>query len=82
MGSLKASVMTSIVTDVLSDGSSSEELKIAMLHTDGSVVTLTTLAVITKAGMTYIKTHGLRTMFESSGLLVTEEMKESGNEQS
>jgi hypothetical protein len=82
MASSKASVTMSTVIDVSSDGSSSEGLKIVMQHTDGSVVTLTTLAVITKAGMIYIKTHGLSKMFSSSGILVTEETKEIGNEQS
>ena len=73
---------TNIVTVVSLDGSSESALKIVMAHTDGSEVTLTTLVDITKAGMTYIRDHGLKKMFEHSGLLATEEMKESGNEQS
>lgn len=70
----------SIVTVVSLDGSSESALKIVMAHTDGSEVTLTTLADITRAGMTFIRGHGLKKMFEHSGLLETEEMKESGNE--
>ena len=78
----KVKETTSIVTVVSLDGSSKSALKIVMAHTDGSEVTLTTLADITKAGMTYIRDHGWKKMFEHSGLLATEEMKESGNEQS
>ena len=64
------------------DGSSRGAYKIVMQHTDGSEVTLTTLAVITKAGTTYIRDHGWNKMFEISGLKAIVEMKESGNEQS
>jgi hypothetical protein len=60
-----------IVTVVSLDGSSKSALKIVMAHTDGSEVTLTTLADITKDGMTFIQSHGLRKMFENSGLLET-----------
>ena len=70
----------SIVTVVSLDGSSESALKIVMAHTDGSEVTLTTLVDITRAGMTFIRSHGLKRMLENSGLLETEEMKESGNE--
>mgnify|MGYP006292859445 CR=1 FL=1 len=77
---LKEAEQTSIVTVVLFDGSSESELKIAMARIDGSGVTLTTLADITKAGMTYIRAHGLKKMFASSGLLEIEEQKENGND--
>jgi len=50
-----------------------------MQHTDGSLVTLTTLAVITRAGMNFIPAHLLREMFESSGALETEAQTEIGN---
>ena len=70
--------LTNIVTAVSLDGSSESELKIVMARTDGSEVTLTTLAHITRAGMTYIRAHGLRKMFANSGLLEIEEQKESG----
>jgi hypothetical protein len=72
----------SIVTVVSFDGSSKNGLKIAMAHTDGSMVTLTTLVDITKAGMIYMKDHGLNKMFEISGVKAIVETKENGNEQS
>lgn len=72
--------LTSIVTAVSFDGLSESELKIVMARTDGSEVTLTTLADITKAGMTYIRAHGLKKMFASSGLLEIGEQKETGDE--
>ena len=73
---------TNIVTVVSFDGLSKNELKIAMERTDGSMVTLTTLVVITKDGMTYMKDHGLSKMFEISGVKAIVETKENGNEQS
>ncbi len=80
----KDKVQTNIVTVVSLDGSSTSALKIVMAHTDGSEVTLTTLADITKDGMTFIRDHGLRKMFENSGLLEIEAITEIGesNEQS
>ncbi len=51
-----------------------------MAHTDGSMVTLTTLVDITKAGMIYMKDHGLNKMFEISGVKAIVETKENGNE--
>jgi hypothetical protein len=71
-----------IVTVVSFDGSSKNGLKIAMERTDGSMVTLITLVDITKAGMIYMKDHGLNTMFEISGVKAIVETKENGNEQS
>lgn len=76
----KEKAETNIVTVVSLDGSSESGLKIVMAHTDGLEVTLTTLVDITRAGMTFIRSHGLKRMLENSGLLETEEMKESGNE--
>ena len=76
----KAKVRTSIVTVVSFDGLSKSGLKIAMERIDGSMVTLTTLAVITKDGMTYIRDHGLNKMFEISGAKAIVEQKENGNE--
>lgn len=78
----KAKEQTNIVTAVSFDGSSKSGLKIAMAHTDGSGVTLTTLVAVSKDGMNYIRTHGWNRMFESSGLKEIVEIKESGNEQS
>lgn len=72
--------MTNIVTAVSFDGLSKSGLKIAMERIDGSMVTLTTLAVITKDGMTYIRDHGLNKMFEISGAKEIVEQKENGNE--
>lgn len=76
----KELAQTSIVTVVSFDGSSSDAYKIVMRRTDGSVATLTTLAVITKAGMTYIQRLDLNRMFAISGLKVTEVTQENGNE--
>ena len=71
----------SIVTAVSFDGLSKKGLKIEMAHTDGSMVTLTTLVDITKDGMTYIRDHGLRQMSESSGVEEIVATMENGNEQ-
>jgi hypothetical protein len=72
-------MIKSICIVVSFDGSSSDGYKIAMQHTDGLTVTLTTLAVITRAGMNFIPAHILREMFESSGALETEAQTEIGN---
>jgi hypothetical protein len=69
----------SICIAVSFDGSSDDGYKIVMQHTDGSLVTLTTLAVITRAGMNFIPAHLLREMFASSGALETEAQTEIGN---
>jgi hypothetical protein len=71
---------TSIVTVVSFDGSSNDAYRIAMQRTDGSMVTLTTLAVVTRAGMTYMKALDLNKMFGINGTKVTEVTKENGNE--
>jgi len=76
----KAKDKTSIVTVVSFGGSSNDAYRIAMQRTDGSTVTLTTLAVITKAGMSYMKALDLNKMFGINGVKVTEVMKENGNE--
>jgi hypothetical protein len=70
----------SICTVVSFDGSSNDAYKIVMRHTDGSTVTLTTLAVVTRAGMIYIKALDLNRMFGLNGHLATEVTKENGNE--
>ena len=79
---MKEKEKTSIAIVVSLDGSSRSASKIVMLHTDGSTVTVTTLADITRDGMNYIRVHGWNKMFETSGLRAIVEMKESGNEQS
>jgi hypothetical protein len=76
----RAKDQTSIVTVVSFGGSSNDAYRIAMQRTDGSTVTLTTLAVITKAGMSYMKALDLNKMFGINGVKVTEVMKENGNE--
>ena len=78
----KEKATTSLGIAVSFDGSSSGAYKIVMQHTDGSKVTLTTLAVITRDGMTYIRGQSWSKMYETSGLKAIVEMKESGNEQS
>ena len=80
----KEKALTNIVTVVSLDGSSKSALKIVMAHIDGSEVTLTTLVDITRDGMTYIRTHGLSEMFETSGAKEIVESMEIGesNEQS
>lgn len=62
----------SICTVVSFDGSSNDAYKIVMRHTDGSMVTLTTLAVVTRAGMIYMKALDLNKMFGMNGALATE----------
>jgi len=71
---------TSIVTVVSFDGSSNDAYRIAMQRTAGLTVTLTTLAVVTRAGMTYMQALDLNKMFGINGLKVTEVTKENGNE--
>jgi hypothetical protein len=76
----KAKDKTSIVTVVSFGGLSNDAYRIAMQRTDGSTVTLTTLAVVTRAGMTYMQALDLNRMFGISGLKVTEVTMENGNE--
>jgi hypothetical protein len=52
--------------------SSNEGYKIVMLRTDSSTVTVTILAVITKAGMSYIPAQDLKRMCEINGPRATE----------
>jgi len=76
----KDKARTSIVTVVSFDGSSNDAYRIAMQHTDGSTVTLTTLAVVTRAGMTYMQALDLNKMLGINGSKVIEVTKENGNE--
>jgi hypothetical protein len=76
----KAKDKTSIVTVVSFGGLSNDAYRIAMQRTDGSTVTLTTLAVVTRAGMTYMQALDLNRMFGINGLKVTEVTMENGNE--
>ena len=79
---MKEKEQTNIAIVVSLDGSSKSALKIVTLHTDGSTATVTTLADITRDGMTYIRTHGWNEMFETSGAKAIVATMENGNEQS
>jgi hypothetical protein len=74
----KDKAQTSIVTVVSFDGSSNDAYRIAMQRTDGLTVSLTTLAVVTRAGMTYMKALDLNKMLELNGHLVTGESTVTG----
>ena len=76
----KARGEMNIVTAVSFDTLSQCGLKIAIAHTVGSTVTVTSLGSITKDGMNFIPSRDLRKMLETNGQRATEEIKESGNE--
>ena len=71
---------TSIVTVVSFGRSSRCVSKIAIAHTVGSMVTLTTLGSVTRDGTNFTPSPALRRMLESSGQKVTEVTQENGNE--
>jgi len=77
---MKAKGKTSIVTVVSFDGSSNDAYKIVMRRTDSSLVTLTTLAVVTRAGMTYMQALDLNKMFWINGTKAIEVSMENGND--
>jgi hypothetical protein len=54
--------------------------QIAIAHTVGSTVTLTTLGNVTRDGMNFIPTHNLRRMLETNGQKEIEEHMENGND--
>ena len=54
--------------------------KIAIAHTAGSMVTLTSVGSATKGGTNFTPSPALRRMLESNGLKATEVKKENGNE--
>jgi hypothetical protein len=54
--------------------------RIAIAHTVGSTVMLTNVGRITKGGMNFIPSHGLKRMLETNGLKATEVTQENGNE--
>jgi hypothetical protein len=54
--------------------------RIAIAHTVGSTVTLTTLGSVTRDGMNFIPTHNLRRMLETNGQREIEEHMENGND--
>jgi hypothetical protein len=77
----KAKEKMSIVTVVSFEESSRCVLKIAIAHTAGSMVTLTTLGSATRDGTNFTPSPALRRMLESNGLKATEVTKENGNEE-
>jgi chorismate mutase len=68
---LKAKEKTSIGIAVSFETSSNVGYKIVMLRTDSFTATVTTLAVITRAGMNYIPAQDLKKMCETNGLKAT-----------
>ena len=70
----------SICTAVSFGKSSRCALKIAMVHTVGSVATVTTLGAGRKGGTNFTPSPALRRMLEINGLKVTEVTKENGND--
>jgi len=69
------------ICTVVSFGRSSRcALKIAIAHTVGSRVTLTTLGGGRRGGMTFTPNQRLRKMLETNGLKATEVTQENGNE--
>ena len=69
------------ICTVVSFGRSSRcGLKIAMVHTVGSVATVTTLGAGKKGGTNFTPNQNLKTMLETNGLKVTEVTQENGNE--
>lgn len=74
--------MTSIAIVVSFDGSSKDALQIVTLHTDGSTVTTTVLASISRAGINYIRSQGWQKMFETSGARAIAEQMEIGDDES
>jgi hypothetical protein len=69
------------ICTVVSYGRSSRcALKIALVHTVGSMATVTTLGAGRKGGTNFTPSPALRRMLEINGQKVTEVTKENGNE--
>jgi hypothetical protein len=69
------------ICTVVSFGRSSRcALKIAMAHTVGSKVVMTTLGVGKRGGTNFTPSPALRRMLEINGQKVTEVTKENGND--
>lgn len=69
------------ICTVVSFGRSSRcALKVAIAHTVGSRVTLTTLGGGRRGGVNFIPNQNLKKMLETNGLKVTEVTMENGNE--
>jgi hypothetical protein len=78
--SRRAKDKMSIVTVVSFGRFSGCVYKIAIAHTAGSMVTLTSVGSATKGGTNFTPSPALRRMLESNGLKATEEQKENGND--
>lgn len=65
----KAKEMIKIATVISLDGSSEDACKIVMLRIDGSLVIQTTLVSVSRDGMNFIRTRGLKKMLDASGFL-------------
>jgi hypothetical protein len=78
--SRRAKDKMSIVTVVSFGRFSGCVYKIAIAHTAGSMVTLTSVGSATKGGTNFTPSPALRRMLESNGLKATEVKKENGNE--
>ena len=70
----------SICTAVSFGKSSRCASKIVMVHTVGSMATVTTLGAGRKGGTNFTPSPALRRMLEINGLKVTEVTKENGND--
>jgi len=70
----------SICTAVSFGRSSRCGLKIVMVHTVGSMATVTTLGAGRKGGTNFTPNQRLKKMLETNGLKVTEVTKENGND--
>lgn len=69
-----------IVTVVSFEELSRCESKIAIAHTVGSTVTLTTLGGVIRGGMNFTPSPALRRILETNGPRETVATKENGNE--
>jgi len=76
----RAKEKMSIVTVVSFGESSRCVLKIAIVRTAGSTVTLTNVGSVTRDGTNFIPSLALSRMLESNGQKVIEVMKENGND--
>ena len=73
--------MTKSICTVVSFGGSSRcALKIGMVHTVGSVATVTALGVGKKGGTTFTPNRLLKKMLETSGIKATEVNMVTGND--
>jgi hypothetical protein len=79
MRNKKQSESVSICTAASFDTSSRCALKIVMVHTVGSMATVTTLGVGRRGGTTFTPNQTLRKMFALNGLLATEANTAIGN---